>query len=61
MHIHIHTHSFRHAQTLTHNTQIVSGSRDKTIRLWNTLGECKYSIGEPEGHSEWVSVEIGGV
>jgi hypothetical protein len=37
------------------NRQIVSGSRDKTIRLWNTLGECKYTIGEPEGHSEWVS------
>jgi WD40 repeat protein len=33
----------------------VSGSRDKTIKLWNTLGECKYTIGEPEGHSEWVS------
>jgi WD40 repeat protein len=31
--------------------QIVSGSRDKTIRLWNTLGECKYTIGEPEGHT----------
>jgi len=37
------------------NRQIVSGSRDKTIRLWNTLGECKYVIGEPEGHTEWVS------
>jgi len=37
------------------NRQIVSGSRDKTIRLWNTLGECKYTIGEPEGHTEWVS------
>jgi guanine nucleotide-binding protein subunit beta-2-like 1 protein len=37
------------------NRQIVSGSRDKTIKLWNTLGECKYTIGEPEGHSEWVS------
>ncbi|GAX81966.1 hypothetical protein CEUSTIGMA_g9394.t1 [Chlamydomonas eustigma] len=37
------------------NRQIVSGSRDKSIRLWNTLGECKYTIGEPEGHSEWVS------
>jgi WD40 repeat protein len=36
-------------------TQIVSGSRDKTIKLWNTLGECKYTIGEPEGHTEWVS------
>jgi WD40 repeat protein len=33
----------------------VSGARDKTIRLWNTLGECKYTIGEPEGHTEWVS------
>ena len=33
----------------------MSGSRDKTIKLWNTLGECKYTIGEPEGHTEWVS------
>jgi len=33
----------------------VSGSRDKTIKLWNTLGECKYTIGEPDGHTEWVS------
>ncbi|EDS38259.1 WD repeat protein 51B [Culex quinquefasciatus] len=23
------------------NRQIVSGSRDKTIKLWNTLAECK--------------------
>merc|ERR1711959_149492 len=30
------------------NRQIVSGSRDKTIKLWNTLGECKYTI-EAEG------------
>ncbi|PSC67815.1 Receptor of activated kinase C component of 40S small ribosomal subunit [Micractinium conductrix] len=37
------------------NRQIVSGSRDKTIKLWNTLGECKYTIGEPDGHTEWVS------
>jgi guanine nucleotide-binding protein subunit beta-2-like 1 protein len=37
------------------NRQIVSGSRDKTIKLWNTLGECKYTIAEPEGHTEWVS------
>lgn len=40
------------------NRQIVSGSRDKTIKLWNTLGECKYTIGEQggeKGHSEWVS------
>jgi guanine nucleotide-binding protein subunit beta-2-like 1 protein len=40
------------------NRQIVSASRDKSIKLWNTLGECKYTIGEQggaEGHSEWVS------
>jgi guanine nucleotide-binding protein subunit beta-2-like 1 protein len=37
------------------NRQIVSGARDKTIKLWNTLGECKYTIGDPEGHTEWVS------
>lgn len=33
----------------------MSGSRDRTIKLWNTLGECKYTIGEPDGHTEWVS------
>merc|ERR1712100_62153 len=38
----------------TDNRQIVSGSRDKTIKLWNTLAECKYTITE-EGHTEWVS------
>jgi len=32
----------------------VSGSRDRTVRLWNTLGECKYVI-KDEGHSDWVS------
>ncbi len=37
------------------NRQIVSGSRDRTVKLWNTIGECKYTIGEPDGHSEWVS------
>ena len=26
------------------NRQIVSASRDKTIKLWNTLGQCKYTI-----------------
>jgi len=36
------------------NRQIVSGSRDRSIKLWNTLGECKYTINE-DGHSEWVS------
>ena len=33
------------------NRQIVSGSRDKTIRLWNTLAECKYTITE-DAHSD---------
>merc|ERR1712029_1303021 len=28
------------------NRQIVSGSRDKTIKLWNTLAQCKYTIQE---------------
>merc|ERR1712080_367817 len=36
------------------NRQIVSGSRDKTIKLWNTLAQCKYTIQE-DGHSDWVS------
>ncbi|KAI8053329.1 putative CPC2 protein [Syncephalis plumigaleata] len=36
------------------NRQIVSGSRDKSIKLWNTLGECKFDIRE-NGHTEWVS------
>lgn len=36
------------------NRQIVSGSRDRTIKLWNTLGDCKYSITD-KGHTEWVS------
>ena len=26
------------------NRQIVSGSRDCNIKLWNTLGQCKYTI-----------------
>jgi guanine nucleotide-binding protein subunit beta-2-like 1 protein len=36
------------------NRQIVSGSRDKTIKLWNTIGECKLTLTE-DGHTEWVS------
>lgn len=31
------------------NRQIVSGSRDKTIKLWNTLGVCKYTVQVTEG------------
>lgn len=36
------------------NRQIVSGSRDRSIKLWNTLGDCKYTITD-NGHTEWVS------
>lgn len=36
------------------NRQIVSGSRDRSIKLWNTLGDCKFTITE-KGHTEWVS------
>ena len=36
------------------NRQIVSGSRDRTIKLWNTLGDCKFTITD-KGHFEWVS------
>ncbi|MCD9641823.1 Guanine nucleotide-binding protein subunit beta-2-like 1, partial [Datura stramonium] len=31
--------------------QIVSASRDKSIKLWNTLGECKYTIRDRDSHS----------
>ncbi|CAA6673170.1 unnamed protein product [Spirodela intermedia] len=37
------------------NRQIVSASRDRTIKLWNTLGECKYTIQDGESHTNWVS------
>jgi len=36
------------------NRQIVSGSRDKTIKLWNTVGQCKYTIVD-DNHTDWVS------
>ncbi|KAJ9447295.1 Guanine nucleotide-binding protein subunit beta-2-like 1 protein [Diplonema papillatum] len=35
--------------------QIISGSRDRTVRLWNTLGENKFTIESNQGHSDWVS------
>nr|CAG8510267.1 790_t:CDS:2 [Entrophospora candida] len=38
---------------LPDNRQIVSGSRDKLIKLWNTLGECKFNI-QDEGYTNWV-------
>lgn len=38
------------------NTKIISGSRDKTIKLWNTIAECKWTVDEKKsGHLSWVS------
>jgi len=39
------------------NRQIVSGSRDHTIKLWNVIGECKFTISPSAGtpHNDWVS------
>lgn len=36
------------------NRQIASGSRDKTIKIWNTVGECKFTV-EQNSHTDWVS------
>lgn len=36
------------------NRQIVSASRDRTVKLWNTLGECKFTFSDG-AHTEWVS------
>ena len=33
---------------------LAPSSHNQTIKLWNTLGECKHTIKE-EGHTEWVS------
>jgi len=35
--------------------QVVSGSRDKTIKVWNTRSECKFTSPAAESHSDWVS------
>ncbi|CAL9080514.1 unnamed protein product [Musa textilis] len=37
------------------NRQIVSGGRDRTIKVWNSLGECKCTIEGADIHTEWVS------
>lgn len=37
------------------NRQIVSGSRDRTMKLWNTVAECKYTIEDENKHNDWVS------
>lgn len=36
------------------NRQIASGGRDKHLKIWNTVGECKFTV-EQNGHSDWVS------
>ncbi|KNC28477.1 Guanine nucleotide-binding protein subunit beta-like protein, partial [Lucilia cuprina] len=51
---HSHTKDVLSVAFSTDNRQIVSGSCDKTIKLWNTLAECKFTIQE-DGHSDWVS------
>ncbi|OMJ83791.1 hypothetical protein SteCoe_15200 [Stentor coeruleus] len=37
------------------NRQIISGSRDKFIKLWNTLAVCKYEFGPKDSYSDWVT------
>jgi len=38
------------------NRQIISSGRDRTIKLWNTIGQCKYTFTETEyGHNDWVT------
>ena len=39
------------------NRQIVSGSRDHTIKLWNTLGVCKYTI-QVLGITSWAKIML---
>ena len=41
---HGHNHDVLSVAFSADNRQIVSGSRDKSIKLWNTLGVCKYTI-----------------
>jgi guanine nucleotide-binding protein subunit beta-2-like 1 protein len=49
-------HGYLTFRTPLSTLQIVSGSRDKTIKLWNTLGECKYTWdASDDGHNDWVS------
>lgn len=59
-----HTNDVLSASFSPDNRLIVSGSRDKTIKVWNTRGECKGDLvaqqssrGNPavSSHTEWVS------
>lgn len=37
---------------------VVSSSRDKTIKIWNTVGECKHTIGnnmDSKSHTDWIT------
>lgn len=36
------------------NRQIASGGRDKSLKIWNTVGECKFTV-EQNAHTDWVS------
>lgn len=35
------------------NCQIIPASRDCTVKLWNTLGDCKYNITDDDAHNNW--------
>lgn len=37
------------------NRQIASGGRDNCIKIWNTVGECKYTSDDQDNHQDWVS------
>jgi len=38
----------------SNNRQIASGGRDNSIKMWNTIGECKFTVND-QPHTEWVS------
>lgn len=36
------------------NRQIASGGRDKQLKIWNIMGECKYTV-DNNSHTDWVT------
>lgn len=36
------------------NRQIASGGRDKNLKIWNIMGECKYTV-DANAHTDWVT------
>jgi guanine nucleotide-binding protein subunit beta-2-like 1 protein len=36
------------------NRQIASGGRDKQLKIWNIMGECKYTV-DNNSHQDWVT------